>query len=320
MALRMAEVPEGARILPNPAGTAPGLRVKLTDGPVYALPGIPAEMRALTDAEVVPLLLAQGVEGEPVRRRTLRTAGVWESILATRLAPVEALDGVKVAYLPDAGEVRVRITATGPEADIVLAGAEEMARELLGHDIYGAGNESLDRVVHRILAERGATVATAESLTGGLLGGELTAMPGSSATYAGGVVAYDTRLKAALLGVSEELLAAGGAVQPRVAAEMAAGIRDRLGATYGLAVTGVAGPEPQDGKPVGTLHIAVAGPTGIPKVASPRLPVFGSGEGQRSLIRRMTVVHALDLLRRNILGLDGVLRSSEDRKDREASS
>lgn len=319
MALRMAEVPEGAAILPNPAGTAPGLRVELPGGPVYALPGIPSEMRALIDAEVLPRLLADGV-AEPARRRTLRTAGVWESILATRLAPVEALDGVQVAYLPDSGEVRVRITATGPDADIVLAGAEEMAREVLGSAVYGAGDETLDRVIHRLLAERNATVATAESLTGGLLGAELTAMPGSSATYVGSVVAYETRLKAALLGVSEELLAAGGAVQPQVAAQMAAGVRDRLGATYGLAVTGVAGPEPQDGRPVGTVYLAVAGPTGSPKIVSPRLPMTTSWHGQRALLRRMTVVHALDLLRRNILGLDGVFEEGEDRKDREASS
>jgi len=320
MALRMAEVPEGARLLPNPAGTAPGLRLELPGGPVYALPGIPSEMRALTDAEVLPLLLSGAEPGVPVRRRTLRTVGVWESVLATRLAPVEALAGVGVAYLPEAGEVKIRITATGPDAEVVLAGAEEMARELLGSDVYGAGDDALDRVVHRILAERGATVATAESLTGGLLGGELTAMPGSSVTYAGGVVAYDTRLKTSLLGVSAGLLASGGAVQPRVAAEMAAGVRDRLGATYGLAVTGVAGPEPQDGKPVGTVYIAVSGPTGTPKVVSPRLPASGSGDRLRTLIRRMTVVHALDLLRRNILGLDGFPQASEDRKDRDASA
>jgi len=320
MVLRMAEVPEGARQLPNPAGTAPGLRITLPGGPVYALPGIPSEMRALVEAEVLPLLLRDAPAGVPMARRILRTAGVWESVVAARLAPVEALDGVRLAYLPDSGEIRVRITATGPDASIVLAAAEEQARELLGHAVYGSGDETLDRVVHRLLAERNATVGTAESLTGGLIGAELTAMPGSSATYAGGVVAYATPLKTALLGVSAALLADGGAVQAQVAAEMAAGVRERLGATYGLAVTGVAGPEPQDGHPVGTVHIAVAGPDGRPQTVSPALPGTGSGERRRVQIRRLTVVHALDLLRRIILGLDVESSWRDDREDREASS
>jgi nicotinamide-nucleotide amidase len=318
MALRMAEVPEGARVLANPAGTAPGLRIELAGGVVYALPGVPGEMRALTDEAVLPeLLRTRG--GDLPARRTLRTACVWESALATRLAPVEALENVRLAYLPETSEVKIRITATGPEAETTLAAAEEMTRDLLGSAVYGSGDDTLDRVVHRLLAERGTTVATAESLTGGLLGAELTNMPGSSATYAGGIVAYATGLKASLLGVSEELLAREGAVHPDVAAGMAAGVRDRLGAGYGLAVTGVAGPEPQDGHEPGTVHIGVAGPGNAVSVYSPRLPVNGSREGLRSVIRRMTVVHALDLLRRNILGLDEVRGWGDDQARGEGS-
>ena len=310
MALRMADVPEGAGLLINSVGSAPGLRVELPGGTVYALPGVPHEMREITDAGVLPLLRPSG----PVpARRTLRTAGVWETILAERLAPVEALDGVTLAYLPDPAEVKVRITATGPEAALTLQGAEELARDLLGDVVYGSGEETLDRVVHRLLGERGQSVAVAESLTGGLLGAELTRMPGSSATFAGGVVAYETGLKASLLGVPEELLATHGAVHPEVAAAMAAGVRDRLGATYGLAVTGVAGPEAQDGHAVGTVHVAVAGPGGSVRRSRPRLAVAGKGPAVRGLIRRMTVVHALDLLRRDIMGLDAVREWSDDR-------
>lgn len=319
MALRMAEVPEGAQILANPAGSAPGLRIELPGGVVYALPGIPVEMQALTDSAVLPDLLSAMDGSAPPVRRTLRTAGVWESALATRLARVEALENVRVAYLPDPAEVKIRLTATGPEPETTLAAAEELARDLLGSVVYGAGEETLDRVVHRLLAERKATVATAESLTGGLIGAELTTMPGSSATYAGGVVAYATGLKAELLGVSEELLAAKGAVDPAVAAEMASGVKHRLGAVYGLAVTGVAGPEPQDGQPVGTVHIAVAGPGNEVRVVSPRLPISGSGERVRRALRRMTVVHALDLLRRQILGLDVVRELSDDQEQGEGS-
>jgi competence/damage-inducible protein CinA-like protein len=295
MALRMAEVPEGAELLANPVGSAPGLRMRLPGGMVYALPGVPHELRAIMTDVVLPEL---PVAGTAVERVTLRTVGLWESVIATRLAPVEAMDGVRLAYLPDPGEVKIRITA----AEGRLPEAEARVRRLLGPAVYGAGDETLDRVVHRLLAERSATVATAESLSGGLIGGELTRMPGSSATYLGGVVAYATPLKERLLGVSAELLARHGAVHPQVAAEMAAGVRERLGATYGLAVTGVAGPEPQDGQAVGTVYLAIAGPEGSPSVSAPRLPVPGTGERARPLIRRMTVVHALDLLRQRILG------------------
>ncbi|MFB9836954.1 CinA family protein [Actinoallomurus acaciae] len=159
--------------------------------------------------------------------------------------------------------------------------------------------------MHGLLAEREATVAVAESLTGGLVGARLTAMPGSSATFAGGVIAYATPLKHALLGVPEDLLAAHGAVHPDVAVAMAQGVRERLGASYGLAVTGVAGPEPQDGHPVGTVHVAVADSGGVVATRSPALPVPADGERARSIVREMTVVHALDLLRRVMLGLEG---------------
>jgi nicotinamide-nucleotide amidase len=319
MALRMAEVPAGATLLDNPVGSAPGLRIQLAGGPVYALPGVPVEMRAITDTAVLPEL-RKAVTGPVPARRRLRTACVRESELAARLAEVEALPGIALAYLPDPAEVSVRIIATGPDAPAALDRAEGLARELLGGVVHGIGEDTLDRVVHRLLGERSATVATAESLTGGLLGAELTAMPGSSATFAGGIVAYATALKASLLGVPEDLLARHGAVHPEVAVAMAEGVRDRLGATYGLAVTGVAGPEPQDGRPVGTVHLAVAGPGGVSQAYSPPLPVPGTGPQIRPLVRRMTVVHALDLLRRHILGLDVVREWRDDRKDREEST
>src|SRR5437868_4793121 len=223
MALRMAEVPEGAKLLHNSVGTAPGLRVELPGGVVYALPGVPFEMRTIMDEMVLPEL-AETAGLPTVVRRTLRTVGIWESVVATRLTEVEAMEGIRLAYLPDPAEVKVRVTATGPDARGRLAVAESRVRELLGPAVYGVDDESLDRVVHRLLAERGVTVAVAESLTGGLIGAELSAMPGSSATYAGGVVTYTTALKAHLLGVPEDLLAQQGAVHPDVAAAMATGL------------------------------------------------------------------------------------------------
>ncbi|WP_037560063.1 CinA family nicotinamide mononucleotide deamidase-related protein [Spirillospora albida] len=315
MAFRMADVPEGARPLANPAGSAPGLRVALPGGTVYALPGVPFEMRALMDTAVLPELA--GRAGAPaLARRTLRTAALWESEIATRLAEIEAMDGVALAYLPEPAEVKIRITAA-PDR---LPSVEARVRELLGPAVYGADGETLDRVVHRLLADRSATVATAESLTGGLIGAALTEMPGSSATYAGGVVAYATELKERLLGVPSGLLTANGAVHPDVAAAMAAGVRDRLGATYGVAVTGVAGPDPQDARPVGTVYIAVAGPGAAPSVVAPRLPLPGTGPQTRPAIRRMTVVHALDLLRRVMLGCEEGERGTKSGCDREERS
>ncbi|GAA4062513.1 CinA family nicotinamide mononucleotide deamidase-related protein [Actinomadura miaoliensis] len=321
MALRMADVPEGAGLLANSAGSAPGLRVRLPGGTVYALPGVPSEMRTIMEEVVLPELT--GVARSrghdlPQARRVLRTAGIWESELAAALAPVEALDGVAVAYLPAPAEVRVRVTAAPDRLDDV----ERRVRGLLGPDaVYGVDDETLDRVVHRLLAERSATVATAESLTGGLIGAELTGMPGSSATYAGGMVTYSTLLKQTMLGVPADLLARHGAVHPDVAAAMASGVRERLGATYGVAVTGVAGPDPQDGRPVGTVFVGVAGPEGPPVVIEPRLPVPGTGAEARGMIRRMTVVHALELLRRVLLGLpvrwEAALGGGDAREDRE---
>ncbi|MGH3392918.1 MAG: nicotinamide-nucleotide amidohydrolase family protein, partial [Actinomadura sp.] len=316
IALRMADVPEGATQLANSAGSAPGLRVELPGGVVYALPGLPHEMHAITDEVLLPELRSRSAGPVPLRR-TLRTAGIWESVLASRLAPVEALSGVRLAYLPGLAEIRVRITATGPDAQVLLGEAEELTRDLLGTAVYGAEDDTLDRVVHRLLAERAATVAVAESMTGGLLGAELTRMPGSSATFVGGVVSYATPLKAALLGVPSQLLDAHGAVHPQVALAMATGARDRLGASYGLAVTGVAGPEPQDGRQVGTVHIGLAGPGNESAVESPTFPVRGGDDRARDLIRRMTVVHALDLLRRRILGLDAIRDWSDRQGDRE---
>jgi nicotinamide-nucleotide amidase len=316
MALRMAELPAGAAPLPNPMGTALPFRLRLDGGPVYALPGVPIEVRAVFTEGVLPELTARHTGGRALRR-TLRTAVAWESAIATRLVPVEALDHVRLAYLPGAGEVRVRVTATGPDAATQLERAVKMIRDLLGPTVYGADDETLDRVVHRLLAERSATVAVAESLTGGMIGARLTEMPGSSATFAGGVIAYATDLKAGLLGVPEDLLARHGAVHAEVAAAMARGVRDRAGATFGLAVTGVAGPEPQDGRPVGTVHLCVAGPGIELSIQSVRLPLPADATRVRSQAREITVMYALDLLRRSILGLPAAHQWDHETQDRE---
>jgi nicotinamide-nucleotide amidase len=301
-ALRMADLPEGATAVGNAAGTAPGVRLEVSGRLVVAVPGVPAEMQDMVERLVLPELLARSGVARAIVTRTVHVALLGESAVADRVRPmVQDIDqsGLRLAYLAGLGVVQVRLTATAADVASAAAALEprvDRLRELLGDAAWGVDDETLDTAVHRLLAAGGATVAVAESLTGGLLGGALTDMPGSSATFRGGITPYATDLKTDLLGVDPGLLMREGAVGRRVAAQMAVGARARLNATYGVATTGVAGPEPQDGQPVGTVYIAVARPSGV-LIASPALT------GDRDRLRRLTVVHSLDLLRRILGGL-----------------
>jgi nicotinamide-nucleotide amidase len=302
MNLRQADVPEGARYIDNPRGTAPGLIVELDGKPAYAVPGVPREMEGMLEQVVLPDLAARAGEGRAIVSRTLRTAGVGESRLAERLTPLweEAGTGeVTLAYLASPGEVRVRLTAVGAtreEAMAEIAPVEARVREELGDIVYGTDDETLEAAVGRLLRERDATLATAESLTGGLLGGRITGVPGSSDYYLGGVVAYATDAKASLLGVDQELLAAEGPVSEPVAAAMAEGARKAFGADLGLAATGVAGPTEQSGRRVGTLCLAAADSAGT-------VTRTLTAPGDRTQVRNWTSAVALDLVRRRLEGL-----------------
>jgi nicotinamide-nucleotide amidase len=302
MNLRQADVPEGARYIDNPRGSAPGLIVEVGGKPVYAVPGVPREMEGMLERVVLPDLAARAGEGRAIVSRVLRTAGVGESRLAERLTPLwEAAGGgrVTLAYLASAGEVRVRLTAVGAtkeEALAEIAPVEAKVREELGDIVYGVDDETLEALVGRLLVERDQTLATAESLTGGLLGGRITAVPGSGDYYLGGVVSYANEAKADLLGVDRELLATDGPVSEPAAAAMAEGARRAFGADLGLATTGVAGPTEQDGRPVGTLCLGVADAAGA-ATATMRAP------GDRAQVRAWAATVALDLLRRRLEGL-----------------
>jgi nicotinamide-nucleotide amidase len=309
MNYRQADMPEGSTALPNSRGTAPGIRLELPGLPpkvVYALPGVPHEMYAMFTDAVLPDLMRRAGRPAAIVHRVLRTAGMWESAVAEALADVvtrSKADGGNpaIAFLASQGQTRVRITARAgdrQEALRLIAPVEEAAREALGIGCYGVDDDSLESVVHALLREHGATVATAESLTGGTLAGRLTDTPGSSATFLGGVVAYETELKHQLLGVPADVLREHGAVSDETAMAMATGVRERLGATYGLSTTGVAGPDLQEGKPAGTLHIGIAGPDGA-SARSLRLP------GDRNLVRTIASVSALDALRRVLLARHG---------------
>ena len=295
--LRQADVPRGATPLDNPAGTAPGLRLELDGTLLLALPGPPNELAAVMRAGVLADLATRS--GRVVLTRTLHCAGLGESAVAERVeAAVTVPEGVALAYLAGGAVVRVRFTtsaASVPAADEVLAPLVQAAAAALGPAVFGRDDDSLAGVVLAGLRATGATVAVAESLTAGLLGAALTELPGSSDAFRGGVQVYATDLKATLAGVPEAVLAEHGAVSAATAEALATGVRDRLGASHGLALTGVAGPDRQEGHPVGTVFAAVADADGVTSRLV-RLP------GDRSRVRLLAVTVALDLLRRRLSG------------------
>ncbi|MDX6196855.1 MAG: nicotinamide-nucleotide amidase [Actinomycetota bacterium] len=287
--LQQADVPAGATALHNPVGSAPGLRVEVGDRLVFALPGPPHELQAVA-AVVLDELRSRS--GSVLHTRTVHTAGIGEPSAAELVeGAIDVPAGVALAYLAGGGTVRVRFTGSD---DAVLQRLADRAAELLGEHVWGRDDHRLDEVVHRELAAREATVAVAESLTGGLIGAALSRMPGSSATFRGSAVVYATDLKETLAGVPGPLLESFGAVSAETAGALAAGVRERLGATYGIGATGVAGPTEQEGHPVGTVHLAVSGPNSA-AVRSLRLP------GDRERVRQLTVTAALALLRKHVL-------------------
>jgi nicotinamide-nucleotide amidase len=259
-----AEVPRGATVLPNRRGTAPGLWLHGELGEVVMLPGVPAELRGLVDEEVIPRLKQRtGGAGAPVRSLVLRTTAIPESTLAERLRPIEdGLGPLTLAYLPSVEGVDLRLTAWGlaPERSSELfARAEAAIRPLLGDHCYGSGDDDLARLLLNELRARGLGLAVAESCTGGMVGERITAVPGSSAVFRGGVIAYSDDLKTDLLAVPIEVLRSQGAVSEATARHMAAGARDRTGAAVSVAVTGIAGPDGGTAeKPVGTVWFGFA--------------------------------------------------------------
>jgi nicotinamide-nucleotide amidase len=277
--------------LPNPVGTAPGVRTDVAGRPLFAVPGVPGELRRMVTDHVVPWLRDRAGAPPALVTRQLRVAVLGEPEVAARLAPLEAdlPDGVRLAYLAGTAEIRVRLSGTDPAT---VRAAWDRAAALLGDVVAAADDESLAARVLGLLAARSTDLAVAESLTGGLLAATLVDVPGASTVFRGGVVAYATPAKHALLGVDPELLARVGPVDAEVARQMALGARSAFGAGVGVATTGVAGPDPQDGVAPGTVHVAVVGPGLHSAVGSLSLA------GGRSQIRAQTVAHALDLLRR----------------------
>ena len=263
---QQAMVPEGARILVNRHGSAPGIWLEDAMGRwVAMLPGVPREMRGMLGDALRPLLLERatpGAEARVVRSRTLRTTAIAESAIADRLGTLARGPGdLPLAYLPGWEGVDLRLTARdkpAAEADRALDEGAAALRALVGDWVYGEGSADLAAIVLDAARAARCTIAVAESCTGGLLGGRLTAIPGSSDVVLGGVIAYANEIKRDLLGVSVATIDAHGAVSEEVVREMAAGVRARVGADVGIAITGVAGPGGGTAeKPVGTVWLAV---------------------------------------------------------------
>ncbi|WP_353617964.1 competence/damage-inducible protein A [Synechococcus sp. CCY 0621] len=294
---KQALLPRGAAVLPNPTGTAPGMIWTPVPGfTVLTFPGVPSELRAMWEATAAPWLREAGLAGGVFASRMLRFWGVAESDLAERVQDLLALENPTVAPYAGAGEVKLRVTARaadGAAAVALLAPVEAELRRRTGASCFGADGDSLASVVLAQLRRRGETLAVAESCTGGGLGAALVAVPAASEVFLGGVIAYANAVKQDLLGVPAELLDAHGAVSDPVAEAMAAGARRLTGATWAIAVTGIAGPGGgSTEKPVGLVHIAIAGPDGCRSE-----PVrFGSGR-ERTWIQTLTVGESLNRLR-----------------------
>lgn len=266
-----ALVPDACTVLFNAHGTAPGMWFERDGHVVVSLPGVPYEMEHLMQDEVMPRLKAH-FSLRQIVHRTLITAGLPESMLAKRIEAWEnALPPyLKLAYLPNPGAVRLRLSAYEVEGESVAREIErqfEALRRLIPHNVIGYETATMQELVHRILTERGKTLATAESCTGGAIASRFTAMPGASVYFRCGVVSYSNESKAALLGVDPATIARVGAVSEEVARQMAEGVRRVAGADYAIATTGIAGPSGGSAeKPVGTVWIAVATPEGTEAV------------------------------------------------------
>ena len=321
-----ALVPEGSMVLGNPNGTAPGLAMKIDEdgrrNPInprmedgrktsppssilnppsscskkwlVMLPGPPRELRPMFDHFVVPLLRREFPLDAPFVCRTLRTGGIAESLVQEKIErPLRQLvaAGLEVGYCARVGQVDVRLSARGSDAEKIVREAEAIAQKIFNAQIYGFDDEVIEAVVVRLLTERKKTLAIAESCTGGCIAHRVTNVPGASAVFPGGWVVYSNESKQKFLGVRAETLAAHGAVSEAVAREMAEGARQQTGADFAIAVTGIAGP---DGgtkeKPVGTVFIGLAGEFGT--VVERKFNPY-----ERGTFKEATAWQALEMLR-----------------------
>lgn len=303
--LVQADLPAGAQVI-DPVGTAPGFVLRVAGVLLVCLPGVPAEMRQMTERGVVPLLRRHGGLSATVRR-TVRTAGIAESTVAERCAELFArlsrTNNTQLAFYSSRGETRVRVTARARDEPAAHALTDPIVAEvvqLLGAAVVGLDDEGVESVIARQLQQRGWTLAVAESITGGGVGARLVSVPGASEWFAGGVIAYATASKPTLAGVPERVLAEHGPVSEETAAALATGVRDRLDADAALAVVGVAGPTTQGRRRVGTVCPAVALPAEVVRTRTVRL-----SPRSRQDLQQFSASVALDYLRRCLAAVQG---------------
>jgi len=294
--VKQATLISSAQAIPNPVGTAPGWWVEKDKHIIVAMPGVPREMYRMWEGEVIPRL--SSLTGSVIFTRILRVAGLGESTVEEKLGSlIHSTNPTLATYAKnDAIDVRVTAKATTKEAAEQQVNAmESQVRELLGNAVFGIDKETLASVVGKLLQERKQTISVMESLTGGLLSSTITDVSGSSTYFVGGAVSYSIDLKAQM-GVPQEILEQHGAVSEPTARAMAHAIRTRFGTDFGIGITGVAGPDMQEGKAVGTVYIAVEGLTGV---------VMAKGSGRSSSRednKRLAVLSALNLFRRFLEG------------------
>lgn len=294
---RQADVPEGAEVIPNPIGTAPGLTCSVGHKVVYTVPGVPYEMQRMVSEAVVPDLLGRMSERAVILSRTLKTWGLAESALAEQVGDLADGANPTVAFLARGIEgIGVRITAraqTEEAARRLLDPPERELRERLGALVFAVDDETMESVVLALLRQRGLTLGVAESLTGGLVGARLCDVPGASDVFRGSIVSYADDVKRSVLGVTAE-----GLVSEECARQMAEGARKVLGAAVGLGVTGVAGPDEREGQAPGTVFFGLAlgdAPAEALQVALP---------GDRERVRQFSAITLLSLLRLRLLALE----------------
>jgi nicotinamide-nucleotide amidase len=299
---RQALQPQGAEILPNPLGTAPGMMWQPQPGLIIlTFPGVPREMYRMWQDSAVPYLKANGYGQEQIFSTSLRFWGVSESALAEKVDRFIQMSNPTVAPYAGKGEVRLRVATKATTASAAAQIIDPIATEIIklaGGHYYGTDTDSLASVVGQLLLAKQQTLAVAESCTGGMLGKLLTDIPGSSAYFKGGVMAYANEVKVKMLGIEAELIETQGAVSSDVAEQMAIGVKTQIGTDWGIGITGVAGPGGgTTEKPVGLVYIGLARPDGGVESMKYRL----SSHFDRDLIRQMSAQQSLDMLRRRLL-------------------
>jgi len=296
--LQQAMVPVGATVIHQTRGTAPGLMCPVGDKVIYAVPGVPHEMQDMMERAILPDLRARSGDTSVIASRVIRTWGESESGLNERLNPIiaqlEDVGNPTLAFLASGWEgIKVRLTAKGADsqqAHAVLDDWQAKVLEIVGDVVFGFDTDNMETVVLNLLRQQGLTLGLAESVTGGLVSGRLTSIPGASDVLRGSVVSYSSEVKFDVLDVPR-----GPVVSEAAAIAMAEGARRVLGADVALSLTGVAGPAEQDGQPVGTLCIAVAMNGRSTVSTTLRMP------GQRDQMRQMSVISSLDFLRKQLL-------------------